>query len=578
MTTTQNNHPPLLRLAPELILRIIDFIDPASHLDFACTCKLLANYSTDVLHRHWEAYSQYRVASDLHPSTVINLLLSVCGMTEPLVAWHARSFEVWCDRTDREDWRPFKPTITPPHDFDRSVEPLVAGLDRDDLLQEYIKLLTHDEKVNAGEDASRARTEIIDGHDGFLKALLLSLLPRLQDVKFVWRGNRYASDSGFLAWFNKFIELSRRANSWHPGLQSIQTVAIDVKSGTHLDSQRPYRSPALLANLMFLPNIKSLFFGNLVMDQEDEHEEDPEDPDEKYGLDPGGSSVEALYLDEAYSLEEYFRKALLAAPLNLTSMAVRGAMGREFDDTDSILTELVEYHPGLKTLMFYQGEGLHGYRCHVYYPDELENLGSLRQVSVSVNDIDLACLSYDSEKTSIHDKFVDFFINCFPETAESIVVFDHPTGDYFCGEAKDYDGMSWVDDAVAALITSERLENLQAIFLDDLEGPRVRDALVTPPRDKPVFPKTLKAGREAGIDIHISANKSKVQRAVDMPCFPGAYDLVTGPNYRSKLEGDWRFDSYNGEWKPSCSGGCGDCQFCRLVYTREAWDAIRAQE
>src|SRR5690242_1419732 len=96
----------ITNLSTELVYHIIDFLSPESHLDFACTCKRIAQCSSKVLERHQEAYSKYRVASDISPATIPTLLRSAFGRADPILVWHVRSLEIWYDRTSWQDWKP----------------------------------------------------------------------------------------------------------------------------------------------------------------------------------------------------------------------------------------------------------------------------------------------------------------------------------------------------------------------------------------------------------------------------------------------------------------------------------------
>ena len=80
-------HSPLLKLSTEIIQEIIDYVDFASHFDFACTCKRIFSCSLNVLQRHRDAHIKYCIISDLDPLTVPTLLRSAFGLDDPLPAW-----------------------------------------------------------------------------------------------------------------------------------------------------------------------------------------------------------------------------------------------------------------------------------------------------------------------------------------------------------------------------------------------------------------------------------------------------------------------------------------------------------
>jgi hypothetical protein len=95
-TRTKNDSSPcpITSLAVELVHYIFNYVPPASHLDFACTCKYLLACSSDVLKRHQNAQTKYGVSSDLDPVTIPTILRSVSGYGDPIPAWHVRSLEI----------------------------------------------------------------------------------------------------------------------------------------------------------------------------------------------------------------------------------------------------------------------------------------------------------------------------------------------------------------------------------------------------------------------------------------------------------------------------------------------------
>ncbi|KAF6821199.1 hypothetical protein CPLU01_12557, partial [Colletotrichum plurivorum] len=93
------------QLLPELVARVLYHADPADHLNFALTCKRLADCSQYALRRHRDAYAKYGLCSDISPETVPALLRLVTR--DPIVAWHIRSFEVWGARRSWANWKHF---------------------------------------------------------------------------------------------------------------------------------------------------------------------------------------------------------------------------------------------------------------------------------------------------------------------------------------------------------------------------------------------------------------------------------------------------------------------------------------
>ena len=119
--------------------------------------------------RHQKAYSKYRVASDLLPTTVPTLLRSAFGRADPLLAWHVRSIEIWYDRISWLDWKSlqFDQLL---HEEDMDVDS-VSWKWEDDELSEYLEDIEDqfDALVENGDEDARtdAREQLEDGADGF---------------------------------------------------------------------------------------------------------------------------------------------------------------------------------------------------------------------------------------------------------------------------------------------------------------------------------------------------------------------------------------------------------------------------
>lgn len=93
----------LAELPPELIIRIVDFIDPSDHLHFALTSKYLSQCSRDILRLHQAYAKEFFVASDLRPLSFIALVRRV--ISDPLAAYHVRHLEFYTARDGTYQWR-----------------------------------------------------------------------------------------------------------------------------------------------------------------------------------------------------------------------------------------------------------------------------------------------------------------------------------------------------------------------------------------------------------------------------------------------------------------------------------------
>lgn len=191
-------------LPTNVLCLFIDNLPFSSHFDFACTCKTFAAASQPVLRRHQKAYNEFRIVSDKDPSTVLLLLQSIFG-TDQIPAWHVRSFEIWRDRTNWDEWEIY--SLYAPlmagleggvSDMDiLSFQPLLARVG--EYLDKFQAYLHGDVKKG------KVLTQIESGHDGPLKALLLAALPRLKDLKLVTRSQATGST---LSWLKVFIATS----------------------------------------------------------------------------------------------------------------------------------------------------------------------------------------------------------------------------------------------------------------------------------------------------------------------------------------------------------------------------------
>lgn len=561
----------ITQLSTEVVLQIIDFIPPASHLDFACSCKRILACSSDILERHRRAFTDYHVSSDLNPETVPTLLRSAFGYSDPITAWHVRSFEIWYDRKSWEEWKTIKFEL-PPSD-DGESEPLSWEFLYEEQ-EDYLESLEYGNGTS--ELLEIARVQMEDGFDGILKAVLLANCPRLRDVKFVTRGvDRIYDDTSCLSWLEVFIDDAVRGeNSWPSGLENLQSVAVGIPSETwlfpHLQYlyQRPDEpSTCLLLQLLRLPNIESIYFKDYTCDMEDP-------TDYSLLLPARCSSVKHLFLDNCDELGDSFREALVEAPVSLVTASFR-AGDAVLEHADDIVSGLCEYQHSLRSLMFYnysEQHGIQGYRCLAFRPEEFRDSHGLANISVNIRDVELdalyaeTCKADGESNSAVIERFFD---ESFPRSTETLTFWDELDSGHIHWEPSKEVGF---ENAIIKLIESEEHKNLKAIFLEEVERVRFGTVGAEPRTDAVWFRKAIEVGRQHGVDVHTLTNRNEVMHRIDFPEAPDRYDLVTGP--WGKRPEDWVFSGYSGMRGPPGCGKCGKCDLCLRNYSKELWDTL----
>lgn len=608
-------------LSTELIQHIIDHIPYESQLDFARTCKRLAECSSWVLKRHQEAFKKYRVASDISPVTIPTLLRSVFGRADPILAWHVRSIEIWYDRTSWLDWKPLH-FYQPLHEEDTSVDSTSWNW-QDDELVEYLEDIEDQlvAMIGGGDEEvyTEAREQFEDGLDGILKALLIAYCPRLRDVKFVTHEHKQKSTLG---WLRRLIQGSILYGShWPPGLCNVQNVAVGVESDTwmtsrHTDSDQGHldgtnKSMEIFSTLLRLPRLTSIYYNDLRRTSWD----DPTDFESRTLIPMHSSTVKHIFLDDCGDMPYSFRFALPRAPHALETFTLRaGNSGDRMDDADQLVNGLCEAQSqSLHTLMFYgpyDGNEIHGYRCSVYRNEELNSGGNLETVAIDISDVELDCFystsgfSDEENKERTEEEARKYFVKwfretAFPETTQRIVFWGRAEEYYMPGcECKFLD---WLEDALINVIESWRwkegwdsadeeefdklstayesfLPNLKAVYLEDIERQYKRsedDEDKEPRTEKVYFRRLVEVAKEAEIDVYTLTNRAPAKNSHEFPTAPDKYDLRSGPWWERRDETvDWVFDVYKGRRVPPGCGKCGKCEKCLGEYVKELWESL----
>ena len=557
-------------LSTEIVLQIIDFIPPEHHLDFACSCKYITACSSGILQRHRRAYRKYRAASDLDPTTIPKLLKSALGLADPLLAWHVRSFEVWRDRTSWNEWKTYS--------FETPIDHNPESEINSDKFCDH-ELIDHLEKSGIplhDEAHENAIAQVQLGYDGFLKMLLITSCPRIRNLKFITQMHDGGSCLGWLkiiiSYYISSPSESFQKISWPSGLAALRDVAVGVPSETWMDDRSEEASTHALVSLLRLPNIKSVYYKDLC------NGEAERDDTYKYANDlpPRSSSVEHLFLDNCDELPWNFKDALEQAPRSLLSACWRSGDHR-FEDSDAFVSGFARYQgSSLESLMFYDyGRDphgtIHGYRCTAYQPDEFDGCSGLKQLSISIQDVEL-CASgeqmHNKQEGENNDNvFIRFVAECFPESMECLVLWDE-TGS---GHAGDSPGETkLIERAVVKMIEDGHYENLKAIFLEEIEHRNPQRE----PRTALCFQDAITAGRERGVDIYTLTNRDHLAHKINFPEAPDKYDLETGPYWGKRTE-DSIFNPYIGRRVPQSCRKCGRCESCRAEYPEELWKSVR---
>ncbi|PNP80644.1 hypothetical protein FNYG_06243 [Fusarium nygamai] len=417
------NECPLLRLSPELILQVLEYCPPSTHLDMALTCLTL-HHRRKLLDLHREADAKYRLTSDLCPETVIDLLKD--NTRAKIERWHVRELEIWGSRKDWEDWRPWVPNLPGTCGL-ADGSPTRHGLFLQDI-QRYIRtaleLWTFPEfqRYSGWEfDSEAVQRDLEAGHDGFLKLLLIATCPRLDSLRFVKRGLDPHTTLDWMAYvINKD---STYTGNWSQGFESLRNIAVGVETDQRMNDESVHRDGGDFAALLYLPNLESLYFNDLHYDRDKENHPYFNMSDH-YGFPYGISRVKHLFIDGASGFSPKFYKAIAFVSRDLESLVLRVGTeyGQDLDDVDTFVSRLaVDNTTTLQKLIIYNPGGMHGYRCTNYRPQELDGLENLKLFTIAASDIELDAL-HQLHKRPNAEKLADHVSKAFPSSTEAIYI------------------------------------------------------------------------------------------------------------------------------------------------------------
>ncbi|KAL6922141.1 hypothetical protein FSST1_006167 [Fusarium sambucinum] len=555
----------LLSLSPELIFQIIDHTNcPSTILPLALTCSALYSQCQPVLEQHREAYNKYKITSDLSPETVPHLLRD--GPTAEIEQWHVRELEIWGSRESWRDWRPWAPEL--PGAYGLAEE----APSRSSLSTRDVQRLTR-KGIELWDffdfEISDAQENLQSGSDAYLKLLLVASCPRLHSIRFVNRPDDLWTS---LFWIERTIQRSRSlGGTWSPGFQSIQNMAVGVSVGLSPDEEeQEVVHGSILATLLHLPHLKNLHICGVFQSQESEEEDEDFEFHEVYEFPISTSSVECLFLDSPSDLSLEFYDALASAPKDLDTLVIRARSSttRPLEDIDTLVTALSFESPQLKRLIAYNGTGIHGNGVSSHLPTNFRAFEAMTHFSIAATDIEEEGYGITGNP-AVENLQDEERQQAFPPYMEAIYVWGHTTfQDY------EIDACENLDFLLARLIESGDYKDLKVIYVEHVErmhGNKINEAFAVE-TGQLAFPKTLAAGRDAGVHVYTLMNREDGGYWKSFPARPDRFDLKTGPC--GERPADWRLNLYTGEWGPDCKG-CGDCDKCLAVYPSEMWEKMK---
>ncbi|CAH0058357.1 unnamed protein product [Clonostachys solani] len=599
----------LARLPTELILNLYDELEPSSHFALATTCKLLYARSTPILEIHRNAHRHNRVISDCSLELLVRVYRSAQASvgSKAIEAWHVRKFEIWGSRETWDEWKSWEIDADGSVSLAAHEDPLPSPFGPREVA-DHIKereLMFH--PTNDHEIIAYA---FEDGEDGYFKAMIVSMLPRLNDLVFV--SHHVSKQMLTLNWLEQMIQWSLDCGfPWPPGFNSLRKVSVGVPVFDRPEIEAVSRSMSL-CTLLRLPSIEEIYYRNLSSGE-------PDESDGGWLLPLETSTVRTLVLDRIREDNTNLRGALVHTSIGLDAMVIRAQSGEPLDLVNTFPEELSSSvsQRSLRQFLLYQPDCMFGYHCRNYELSELSSMRNIRMIQLCVEDLLMECfcllngaccndteMEYyfdqdpfdrDNDESVLperaplpdmpemdwkttgdrsadgavkHDDVVTHFTKCLPPTLEVLLLWGledevwYNRGDYEVNEA--------LDDAVVALINSRSFPNLRAIYLEQVE----KQAPI--PRTKISFQKTMIAAKGRGVYVRTLSNQHEPIPELGFPRMPDKYDLETGPF--PARDPTWIFDPFTGSWTAPGCGGCGSCETCLRYYTKEAWEEFRRQK
>ncbi|VUC32667.1 unnamed protein product [Clonostachys rosea] len=501
----------LTNLAPEILKLIIEHTHASAHWPLAQTCRFIHRNSKPILERHREAHQTYRITSDIDPSTITGLLWSVFSHgVDSIEAWHVREFEVWADRDDQDpQGNNFKAWEVDAEsgDFNIKEEIMPCVLSADEMDHFCHKMMKIPDFYDKSPDfAGWVRESLDEGRDTFTKPLLLAYLPRLRALRYAQRSDE---TNNLTLWkLCEFIDKCQSEGAWLPGLESLREVffTIELYPTSEGVEDRPAlcRKTDYFCALLNLPNMKEVYFSHM------DGRRPSREVSERFPKDIGPSlantsNVRTIVLDMLqYDLDDALVDFIALVPRGLENLAIRlHANNRVKQQNIDRLIAALAKHQGssLRRLCIHEDETIDG-RSYLSWrkPEELTKFKKLRVANVSWCDVERGLGRYkDTESRSeLMDRLLKVFRDDLPTTMRIAAIGRVGGANVLIPqkEREEYDpaDFAFLDDAVEAMIRSDRYKDLKAVDVDYIRMEVYRMTGILP-----LFPLSIKAAKERGI-------------------------------------------------------------------------------
>ncbi|RGP73576.1 hypothetical protein FLONG3_6313 [Fusarium longipes] len=607
------------RLPNEVIAEIFQQCHVSDHFNLALTCRRLANGGHATLERHRAAYREYGVVTDWKALTIPSILQKV--ISDPYVAWNIRTIEIFGTRYGWENWGDF--VSEPPSTVEVSPTPWLGELASESFeggdtyhafrwfqafekppsaefdgyglladedwsedyaypewrtireekyrqsviekhLSTYISLLIEYGHIcNNDFEIERATEHLSEGNDSLLKALLISLCPRLNVLRHASGKDdtRDLSKLEGLDCLSRLITRSWRSNSWAPGLKRLREVSVGVPTGlwfedrnlSGLHKQLQYRS------VMLLPGLKSVYFGTMDIrrDTHDSWDDFVSPPAEDL---MGCSSVENIFIDQFVDVydepdQEYTVESViefLLIPKKLKSLTVRGGLKRQ------LFNKLGDQALYIFMILLSKNlENVIEYNCRLRPADSTWGWFGRTDVVrrlykkptiMMINAVDLLSSTYPrltlrkDERDNPEDPRLAQLIrgrHCISLKAEVVLI------------QKSYRDDGLMDEEVKRLLELQVYSlvrnkwrnggKLKAIYIQQQPNPNDGNKIA-----EFDFSRAIELSKKMEIDIHVKENKAVPFHQIDFPVAP---TMSTIPGQEMANGGGERvFDPFTGYW------------------------------
>ncbi|KAM0499378.1 hypothetical protein ACHAP8_005526 [Fusarium lateritium] len=612
-----------LRLPDELIHEIFKLCHVSDHFNLALTCRRLANGGGATLERHRAAYREYGVVTDWKYLTIPSVLQNV--ITDPYVAWNIRTIEIFGTRYGWEHWGDFRSEVpstvkifTSPspedtmsstfqggqtfHDFQwRQVfeKPPWRELweyeetDEDEDLTEdcmiyavwrtkrgdqyresiigqhlttYIDLLIEYGHFHRDDDEiERLSAQLLEGNDGVLKALLVSLCPRLNILKHASSKDNTSdlSQLEVMEWLSQIITKSWRRNSWAPGLKSLREVSVGIPTGLWFEDRNltGLHRPRHFRSLMLLPRLKSAYFGTMNLQRNMLRSESEERPPQLAAL-TGCSSVEHVFIDQfvdRYDMsdQDYTAESVmefLLIPKKLKTLTVRGGLKLQLSNAAN--------NQALYVLMLHLGKSLETvieYNCRLR-PSESTwgwfgrtrpiRKSYTRATKVTLNALNTMALAFPRLATHKEEldewkdprrRYNPYGRSCLTLPDVEVILVQKS---YHDDERMDLEVMGRLEFLLYHTVENNQRSGgkLKAIFIQQQPNPEKGNTIA-----EFDYSRLINIGRERGIDIHVKENKTVPFYQFDFP-MPSTMSSLQQPGTEDREK---VFDPFMGCWTTS---------------------------